>query len=296
MKPSIFGLNEEPRAAYTGCELIENVDGQIINELYTGGGFPLEELATINKREHNMCFVLRNGSQSVLARVSDGNLVRIQDNQAYGIKPRNAEQAMALDVLLDDSIPLVTVTGRAGTGKTLLAFAAALERSRDYLRIMLARPIVPLGEKDIGFLPGGVEDKVAPYMLPLYDNLSIIKHAQKGNRTALKRIERMLEEDKIVIEPLAYIRGRSLSRAYMIVDEAQNLDEHDLKTIITRAGEGTKIVFTGDIEQIDVKKMDAQHNGLNNLVRRFKGQRLYAHINLEKGERSELAEMAAQLL
>ncbi len=203
---------------------------------------------------------------------------------------------MALNILLDDSIPLVTVTGKAGTGKTLLALAAALEKSRMYRRIMLARPIVSLSDHDMGYLPGGVDEKIGPYMLPLYDNLGIIKEGLKGNKQAIKRIERMLEEEKILIEPLAYIRGRSLSKAFMIIDEGQNLNEHDIKTIITRAGEGTKIVFTGDTDQIDVKGMNSQKNGLRSLVEKFRGQKLYAHINLERGERSELAELASQLL
>ena len=160
----------------------------------------------------------------------------------------------------------------------------------------MARPVVPLSNKDIGFLPGDIQSKLDPYMQPLYDNLSVIQNQYQETDDNHKRISRFLEEEKLVISPLAYIRGRSLVKVFFIVDEAQNLTPHEVKTIITRAGEGTKIVFTGDIFQIDQPYLDSQSNGLSYLIEKMKGQLLYAHINLEKGERSELADLASNLL
>ena len=215
---------------------------------------------------------------------------------AYGIKPRNEEQAMALDVLLDNNIPLVTIMGKAGTGKTLLALAAALAKRREYRQILLARPVVALSNKDLGFLPGDVNSKLDPYMQPLFDNLSVIQHIHSDDSDESKNIKKMLENEKIVISPLAYIRGRSLNKIYFIVDEAQNLTPHEIKTIITRAGEGTKIVFTGDIHQIDTPYLDERNNGLTYLIDRTKGEVLSGTVTLEKGERSQLAELAANVL
>lgn len=214
---------------------------------------------------------------------------------SYGITPRNAEQSFALDALCNDEIPLVTITGKAGTGKTLLALAAALRQRRHYHQIFMARPVVPLSSKDIGFLPGDIEAKLDPYMQPLYDNLGVMQMAEKS-QSGGKPIAELLEEKKLVVAPLAYIRGRSLVKVFFIVDEAQNLTPHEIKTIITRAGEGTKVVFTGDIFQIDHPYLDSHSNGLSYLIEKMQGQRLYAHINLEKGERSELAELASNVL
>jgi PhoH-like ATPase len=190
---------------------------------------------------------------------------------------------------------LLTVSGTAGTGKTLLALAAALEQRRRYLQIYLARPIVPLSNKDLGFLPGEVSAKLDPYMQPLYDNLAVImnKGTTGDGKSATQQIQQMLDDEKLKVSALAYIRGRSLNRIFFIVDEAQNLTPHEVKTIITRAGEGTKIVFTGDIFQIDHPYLDAQSNGLSYLIERMQGHPLYAHINLERGERSELAHLAS---
>jgi PhoH-like ATPase len=223
---------------------------------------------------------------------------RVNKTPIFGISPRNAEQTFALSVLCDAEIPLVTVSGTAGTGKTLLALAAALEQRKRYRQIFLARPIVPLSNKDIGYLPGEIKDKLDPYMQPIYDNLGVIM-AQSPNgddKSPSKQIRQMLEDEKLTIAALSYIRGRSLNRIFFIVDEAQNLTPHEVKTIITRAGEGTKIVFTGDIFQIDHPYLDAQSNGLSYLIEKMQGQRLYAHVNLEKGERSELAQLASHLL
>jgi len=197
---------------------------------------------------------------------------------------------------MDDNISLVSVSGKAGTGKTLLALAAALERRKHYRQIFMARPIIALSNRDIGYLPGDIESKLFPYMQPLYDNLSVIQNQYSETEQKYKQIKKYLEEEKLVIAPLAYIRGRSLVKIYFIVDEAQNLTPHEVKTIITRAGESTKIVFTGDIFQIDHPYLDTQSNGLSYLIEKMKGQNLYAHINLVKGERSELADLASSLL
>jgi len=191
---------------------------------------------------------------------------------------------------------LVTISGKAGTGKTLLALAAALARRRSYRQIFMARPVVPLSNKDLGFLPGDIHSKLDPYMQPLFDNLNVIKSQFRESDDKNQRIRQFLEDEKLVISPLAYIRGRSLVKVFFIVDEAQNLTPHEVKTIITRAGEGTKIVFTGDIYQIDHPYLDSQSNGLSYLIEKMKGQPLYAHVNLQKGERSELAELASNLL
>ena len=191
---------------------------------------------------------------------------------------------------------LVTLVGKAGSGKTLMALAASLECRTNYRQILLARPIVPLSNRDVGFLPGDISAKLDPYMQPLYDNLNVIRHAVGENSETAKRIATMRENNKIEIAPLAYIRGRTLQRVYFIVDEAQNLTPHEVKTIITRAGEGTKIILTGDIFQIDHPYLDSLSNGLSYVINRMKGQPLYAHITLEKGERSELSEIASNLL
>jgi PhoH-like ATPase len=221
---------------------------------------------------------------------------KIDKNYIYGIKPRNAEQTFAVSALINNKIPLVTITGKAGTGKTLLALAAALFVKKDFRQIYVARPVIPLSNKDIGFLPGDVDSKLAPYMQPLWDNLKVIQDQFPDTDKHHLQINQMIKDEKLIVEPLSYIRGRSLQRIYFIVDEAQNLTPHEIKTIITRVGEGTKIVFTGDIYQIDHPYLDSQSNGLSYLIETFKGQKLYAHINLEKGERSELAELASNLL
>ena len=191
---------------------------------------------------------------------------------------------------------MITLTGKAGTGKTLLALATALEVRRHFRQILLTRPVVPLSNRDIGFLPGDIQSKLGPYMQPLYDNLAVIRSQFSHKSEMAVQLQKMVEEEKLAIEPLAYIRGRSLVKMFMIVDEAQNLTPHEVKTIITRAGEGTKIVFTGDIHQIDHPYLDSRSNGLTNLIEKMRGQDLYAHIDLKKGERSELAELASNIL
>ena len=239
-------------------------------------------------------------TEGVIARYnSESNSLHYVDKNnisAYGIMPRNDEQAVALDMLLNKDIPLVTIMGKAGAGKTLLALAASLELRRDYRQILLARPIVALSNKDLGYLPGDVKTKLDPYMQPLFDNLLVIKNLYAEGSSESKTIENMLEKEKLLISPLAYIRGRTLSKVYFIVDEAQNLTPHEIKTIITRAGENAKIVFTGDINQIDTPYLDERSNGLTYLIDKMKGERLSATVTLEKGERSELAELAANIL
>lgn len=244
----------------------------------------------------NENFIVKNGSKSVLASFREGRFERIEKTRCYGISPRNAEQSFALSALVDPNINLVTLVGKAGTGKTLLALAAALHCRREYRQILLARPVVPLSNRDLGFLPGDVQAKLDPYMQPLYDNLSVIRNQYSERESEGQKIQEMLESDKLVITPLAYIRGRSLQKIFFIVDEAQNLTPHEVKTIITRAGEGTKIVFTGDIRQIDHPYLDSRSNGLSYLISRMVGQSLYSHITLVRGERSKLADLASELL
>ena len=283
---------------YTGSRLIEDVDSKEIDVLYASYGVDGGEINCVIDPMANENFILRNGQKSILARFDpfDNKVVRVDKPTAYGIMPRNAEQSFALHMLMDNRIQLVSLSGKAGTGKTLLALAAALELRSEYRQIFLARPIVPLSNRDLGFLPGDIQSKLDPYMQPLFDNLSVIRHQFKSNDKRSIKINELLEQNKLLITPLAYIRGRSLQKAFFIVDEAQNLTPHEVKTVITRAGEGTKVIFTGDIHQIDHPYLDKRSNGLTYLISRMKGQDVFAHITLEKGERSELAELASNLL
>jgi len=284
---------------YTGRRVVEGVASELIDRLYApGGSLPAAELPLPDRPRANENFVLRNGSKSALAtfRRGDDSFHRVEKLSCYGITPRNAEQSFALKALTDENIKLVTLAGTAGTGKTLLALAAALECRQRYRQIMLARPVVPLSNRDLGYLPGDISAKLDPYMQPLYDNLTVIRHQCGDDTQAAQRITDMRDSEKLVITPLAYIRGRSLQRMFFIVDEAQNLTPHEVKTIITRAGEGTKIVFTGDVAQIDQPYLDALSNGFSYLIQRMQGQPLAAHVTLEKGERSELADLASELL
>jgi PhoH-like ATPase len=286
---------------YSGKGIIEDFDDDVLVNLFQP---PYEVSANkLLKKLNgealpNKYYILKNQFRSVLAHLdfNKEKLIKIDKTQVYGITPRNAEQTFAVDALINPEVRLVSMTGKAGTGKTLLALASALQVKKNYRQIFIARPIVPLSNKDIGYLPGDVESKLAPYMQPLWDNLKVIQDQFPENDKQHTAIDTMIKEEKLVIEPLSYIRGRSLQRIFFIVDEAQNLTPHEIKTIITRAGEGAKIVFTGDIYQIDHPYLDGQSNGLSYLIDRFKGQKLYAHINLEKGERSELAELASNLL
>jgi len=283
---------------YPGKQEIGDVEKAAMETLLSGDcTISPEELKITSPQPHEF-FILKNKRNSVLAYFNPetGLIHRMDKPTAFGISPRNAEQAFALQALLNPNISLVTLSGKAGTGKTLLALAAALEIRRFYHQIFLARPIIPLSNRDLGFLPGDIEKKLDPYMQPLYDNLNVIQNQYKEGSKEHKNIKKMLENEKLYISPLAYIRGRSLDKIFFIVDEAQNLTPHEVKTIITRAGEGTKIVFTGDPYQIDTPYLDAHSTGLTVLIERMKGQQLYAHITLEKGERSPLAELASNLL
>ncbi len=223
-------------------------------------------------------------------------IILVKSQAAYGIRPRNDEQKFALDALMNPRVELVSLTGGAGTGKTLLALAAALAQEENYEQIYLSRPTVILGNQDLGFLPGDQKAKMSPFLQPLMDNLQVIKSQFRPSSREAQRIDAMLTQEKLIIEPLAYIRGRSLGKCFFIIDEAQNLTPHEMKTIITRAGAGTKMVFTGDIFQIDQPYLDQWSNGLTHLGEKMYGQPLFQHVFLRKGERSDLSELAAKLL
>lgn len=284
---------------YAGHRLVESMAPEFIDRIYTE---PFEvdaaELSVQEELVPNEFLIIRNGKKSALGYYDPltRKISRISKMGAYGISSRNAEQAFALSALMNDKIKLVSISGKAGTGKTLLSLAAALESRKEYFQIYIARPVIPMGNRDIGYLPGTVDAKLFPHMQSLYDNLAVIQNQFTETDRKYKRISMMLEDEKLKIEPLSYIRGRSLVKIFFIVDEAQNLTPHEVKTIITRAGEGTKVIFTGDIFQIDHPYLDSLSNGLSHLIERMKGQNIYAHINLEKGERSELAELASNLL
>jgi len=216
----------------------------------------------------------------------------------HWLTAKNIEQTLALDALLNDDISLVTLIGKAGTGKTLLAVAAGLYKTIDcgqYERVLVARPTVSLGQ-DIGFLPGSIEDKLGPWMYPISDNVDFLIHARKTMRSKIHGFTDLTQRGILLIEPLPYIRGRSIHKQYLIIDEAQNLSLHEIKTILTRAGEGTKIILAGDPYQIDNPKITAEESGLMQVVKKFRNERLSSHITLVKCERSKLAELAANLL
>ena len=280
-------------------EVFEGVSSALIDKIYSSkDGVDISEIEFKNVLEPNECFVMKSERNSLLARYNPftHTVYRVQKSKCYGIEPRNAEQSFAFEILNDPDIKLVALTGKAGTGKTLLALAAALSNMNDYKQILLARPIVALSNKDLGFLPGDTAAKVAPYMQPLFDNLNVIKHQFSPTSTELRHLDDMQKSGQLVIEALAFIRGRSLSETYCIIDEAQNLTPHEMKTIITRAGEGTKMIFTGDIQQIDHPYLDSESNGLVYMIDRMKGQNVFAHVNLVKGERSALSELASHLM
>jgi len=284
---------------YKGIVTLENIDDEVVSRLYKDhNGVPAEEFKYDPSPEAHQYYILKSDKASALAHFDPEFKIfhRVEKVKAYGIEPRNAEQTFSLDALLRPEVQLIALTGKAGTGKTLLALAAAIHQRKNFTQIFLARPIVPLSNKDIGYLPGDVKEKIGPYMQPLFDNLSVIKHRFALQSKEYHKIEELQQTEKLVITPLAYIRGRSLSNVFFIVDEAQNLTPHEIKTIITRAGEGTKLVFTGDIEQIDSPYLDSKSNGLTYLTDKMKGQNIFAHVNLVKGERSYLAELASHLL
>lgn len=276
-----------------------DIPAELIDTIYSRAeGIAVEDLDFYSKLQPNQCFILKSDRNSVMVRYNpfSGRVAKVDKVTRSGITPRNAEQAFAFDVITDPNVKLVGLTGKAGTGKTLLALAAALSMRESYQQILLARPIVALANKDLGYLPGDEKQKITPYMQPLFDNLNFIKNQLRAGSAEVRAIEEMQHDNRLIIEALAYIRGRSLSDSLLIVDEAQNLTPHEVKTIITRAGENTKVVLTGDVEQIDSPYLDAESNGLAYMIDKMTGQQLFAHVNLIRGERSELSEIASNLL
>jgi len=282
----------------TNKVVLEGVDPEAINSLYESYSIEASRVLNEPPKKANAYYILKSNRNSVLAYYNqeENTLERVDKRSAYNIKPRNAEQTFALHAILNPRVKLVSIQGVAGTGKTLLALAGALEQRKEYKQIYLARPIVPLSNKDIGYLPGDIKSKLNPYMEPLWDNLKFIQNQFKENDKEYQKLTELVNLEKLIIQPLAYIRGRSISNIFFIVDEAQNLTPHEVKTIISRAGENTKIIFTGDVYQIDTPYLDSQSNGMAYLIDRAKDHPLYAHVKLEKGERSELANLANELL
>lgn len=292
------GKVQDTESFSAGIKTIEGFDQEIIERLYSEHHVPLADIEDLLEIKANQYYILKGVKSSVLAYYNpfEKQLEQVSKQRCYGIQPRNAEQAFAMHAILNPNIKLVAIHGVAGTGKTLIALAAALEQRRQFKQIFLARPIVPLSNKDIGYLPGDIKSKIDPYMQPLWDNLKFIQYQFDDNDPDYKHITQMLDTEKLMITPLAYIRGRSLSDVIFIVDEAQNLTPHEIKTIITRAGENSKFIFTGDIKQIDTPYLDELSNGLSYMVDRIQGQDIFSHIQLVKGERSELANLANELL
>ncbi|MGE0790699.1 MAG: PhoH family protein [Sandaracinaceae bacterium] len=284
---------------YTGVFDVE-ADGATIDAFYHQNSGPAPEGAEPNQFVQMLDRL--NPSHSAIGRVDpSGKTTEIlpkKRERVWGITARNREQSFALNLLLDDRIKLVTIVGKAGTGKTLLALAAALRKAHEekvYQRVLVSRPVFPLG-RDLGYLPGDIEEKLQPWMQPIFDNLELLMGLTSEDRKNGRSHQEMLDMGMVEVEPLTYIRGRSIPDQFLIVDEAQNLTVHEVKTIVSRAGEGTKIVLTGDPYQIDNPYMDANSNGLVHAVNRFRGHSIAAHITLRKGERSELAELAANVL
>ncbi|NMB73932.1 MAG: PhoH family protein [Myxococcales bacterium] len=288
---------------YTGLAEVE-LPGELVDAFYRDGNLPIEKLP-LAEAAPNQFVNLRdsaNSSHTAMGRVDvDGRrLVPVAKVRGgvWGISPRNREQSFTFDLLLDDRIKLVTLAGKAGTGKTLLALAAGLHKTAEegvYQRLLVSRPVFPLG-RDIGFLPGDIEDKLNPWMQPIYDNLEYLLNLSRKDKRQGRSYRELMDMGLIEIEPLTYIRGRSIPNQYIIVDESQNLTPHEVKTIISRCGDGTKIVLTGDLYQIDNPYVDSSNNGLSHVVNSFKGKPLAGHVLLRKGERSELAELASDLL
>lgn len=311
IKSDAFGIPAEDFEAdkvavshfYSGI-LNVKVDSQTINTFYTKREIKLPGNVDIMPNQFVILEDEKDSTQFVYGNYDgqDG-LVRMLDPHSegvWGIYPRNLEQTFALEALLDDNIKLVTLSGGAGTGKTLLAIAAGLAKTTDedeYHKLLVARPVFPLG-KDLGFLPGDLDEKLNPWMQPIYDNLELLLSGgfQNKQKRLSKSYQELINQGMLQVEPLTYIRGRSLPNIYFVVDEAQNLTPHEIKTILTRAGEGTKIVLTGDPYQIDNPYIDSQNNGLTYVIEKFRKEKIAAHITLCRGERSELATIAANLL
>jgi PhoH-like ATPase len=283
---------------YTGKATINKVADTLLTEFAKNGVLAPEAVGIPEDFKNNHFYVL-HGKRKSLPAFYNGQtqqLEEVVEQPVFNIHPKNIEQSFAIHALLNPEIKLVSIQGNAGTGKTLLALASALEQRKNFRQIYVTRPIVPLSNKDIGFLPGDIKSKVDPYMAPIWDNLKFIKDQFGDDEKMQAKIEELVANDKIAIAPLAFIRGRTLTKIFFIVDEAQNLTPHEIKTIISRAGENSKFVFTGDIYQIDTPYLDAESNGLSYLIDKAKNHPLYAHITLQKGERSELANLATELL
>jgi len=286
---------------YTGHKSWE-VDPAQVDQLYDGGLQPDPKL-NLQPNQFLTLVDQANPSHTALARfmAGEGLLRPMKRMEAYpwGIKPRNREQQFAMELLLDPTVQVVTLLGKAGTGKTLLAIAAGLQQVVDdeaYDKLLVSRPVMPMG-RDLGYLPGDVGEKLRPYMQPIYDNLEFIVAANtEARRRSTMSAGQLEEAGYLSVEPLTYIRGRSIPKQYLVVDEAQNLTPHEVKTILTRAGEGTKVIFTGDPQQIDNPYVDASTNGLSFLADHFKHLDISGHVTLQKGERSKLAELASNLL
>jgi PhoH-like ATPase len=281
-----------------------DVDPEQVNEFYANGLIPWP--APIDPPPPNAFVVIRdrtNPQHSGVGKYGAAKqqlvqLIKTPKEGVWGIRARNKEQSFALDLLLNDEVRLVTIVGKAGTGKTLLAIAAGLQKTMEesvYQKLLVSRPIFPLG-RDIGYLPGSVEEKLNPWMQPIFDNVEYLMNLSRSEKKAGRGYHELLDLGILEIEPLTYIRGRSIPNQFIIVDEAQNLTPHEVKTIITRVGDGTKIVLTGDPYQIDNPYVDQTNNGLVHVVNRFRSERLAGHITMSKGERSPLAELAANLL
>jgi len=283
---------------YTGKTALNKITDKLINQLNKHDALPVDVFDDIQSHTHNHFYILNSKNNSVPAFYNSQTkqLEKVTEQPIFNIFPKNMEQAFAIHALLHPDIKLVTIQGNAGTGKTLLALAGALEQRKNFRQIFVTRPIVPLSNKDIGFLPGDIKSKVDPYMAPIWDNLKFIKDQFSDDEKMQAKIDELVTNEKISIAPLAFIRGRTLSKIFFIVDEAQNLTPHEVKTIISRAGENSKFIFTGDIYQIDTPYLDAESNGLSYLIDKAKDHPLYAHITLQKGERSELANLATELL
>lgn len=296
--------NVEPDQLYAGTSTL-SIEARLIDEFYQNKRLPYKDLGSPLKP--NQYLILKdntNPNHTAMGRYSrelDCIVPIFKPVEGlWGIFPKNAEQAFAMDALLNDDIKLVSLVGKAGTGKTLMAIAAGLVKTVDegvYHRLLVSRPVFPLG-KDIGFLPGSIEEKLNPWMQPIYDNIDFLfgTTSAKGRRGAGKGCQELMNQGLLQIEPLTYIRGRSIPQQYLIVDESQNLSPHEIKTIVTRAGDDTKIVLTGDSFQIDNPYVDSANNGLVYLVDRFKDESIAAHVTLSKGERSKLSELATNLL
>ena len=281
---------------YTGKTILTKVDEGLITQLNKKEILSADEF-DIKPHTNNHFYILKGKkTASAFYNSQSQQLEKVTEQPVLNIYPKNLEQAFAIHALLNPDIKLVTIQGNAGTGKTLLALAGALEQRKYYRQIYVTRPIVPLSNKDIGFLPGDIKSKIDPYMAPIWDNLKFIKDQFADDEKMQGKLDELVTNDKISIAPLAFIRGRTLSKIFFIVDEAQNLTPHEIKTIISRAGENSKFVFTGDIYQIDTPYLDAESNGLSYLIDKAKEHPLYAHITLQKGERSELANLATELL